>query len=245
MTIRAITFDFWGTLFQDQGSGERHRLRVNAMAAATGQDHDAVDAALNLAHKEFFRVHLEEQRTLVPQDAVHLAAATLNVQVEPEVAAALTTVFAEAILQFPPVPIEDALDAVQAAAEHYPVALICDSGISPGASLRPLLERNGFTRHLQILTFSDEVGVAKPQAPMFERTAVQLGVAPEEILHIGDLEPTDIAGVHGVGGCGALFAAVNPRFVKTTSAEYIFHSWQEFIEQLPQLKRAPLRTARS
>jgi FMN phosphatase YigB (HAD superfamily) len=235
MTIRAITFDFWGTLFRDQDAAQRHRLRVDALAAATVFAHEEVDAALKQAHEEFFRVHVEEQRTLVPRDAVRMAAETLGATLEPEVVEELAVAFAEAILHHPCVPVEDALEAVGAAAERYPVALICDSGISPGSSLRVLLEEHGFDRHLRVLTFSDEVGVAKPQAPMFERTAVQLGVAPEELLHIGDLEPTDIAGVHAVGGCAALFTGVNPRFVESTSAEHVFRSWQEFLERLPEL----------
>lgn len=233
MTVRAITFDFWGTLFRDRENGPRHRFRVEALAQTLGLDPEIVHPALEAAHQTFFQVHVAEQRTLGPMDAVRITCDTLGVTPSGQQAEALSEAFGSAILHYPPTPVEDALAAVRAAARRGPVALISDSGISPGASLRKLLEKNGFTEYLHVLTFSDEVGVSKPQRPMFEVTATALEVAPEELLHIGDLEPTDIDGARGVGAKGALFAGVNPRFVESTQADYVFHTWAEFMALLP------------
>jgi len=235
MTIRAITFDFWGTLFQDTGSTPRKAIRQEALARIARVSEKESEAALEASYADFLRIHLEEQRTRTPEDAVDFVCARLGVTLPAAEAAALAKVFAEAILEYPPTPIEGALDAVRAAADRVPVGIISDTGISPASSLRILLDREGFTPHLGALTFSDETGVAKPQAPMFERTAAGLGVAPCELLHIGDLEPTDIAGVRALGGVGALFVAVNPKFESVTQAEYVFHSWREFIERLPAM----------
>ncbi|MBI2434736.1 MAG: HAD family hydrolase [Candidatus Hydrogenedentes bacterium] len=235
MSIRAVTFDFWGTLFRDQDSAKRHQMRVEAFAAAAALTHEVVDEALHQVQAEFFRVHVEEQRILAPLDAVRMAGARLAVEFAPEIEAGLARIFATAILHHPPALVEGALKAVRWAAERFPVALICDSGISPGSSLEVLLEQHGFTNYLRVRTYSDAVGVAKPQAAMFQRTAEQLGVAPAELFHIGDLEPTDVAGIHGVGGVAALFAGVNTRFAETTSAEYTFHRWQDFVDGMPHL----------
>jgi putative hydrolase of the HAD superfamily len=147
----------------------------------------------------------------------------------------MAEVFGTAIFAHPPVPIAGALEAVRAAAERVPIGIISDSGMSPGSSLRHLLDEHGFTPYFQALTFSDEVGVAKPQAPMFERTAAALGVAPQELLHLGDLEPTDIRGVQAVGGVGALFAGANDRFADQTQAEHTFYRWDDFVAALPTL----------
>ena len=95
------------------------------------------------------------------------------------------------------------------------------------------MERENFMDKLMALSFSDEVGVAKPQAPMFTRTAKALGVQANGLFHLGDLEPTDIVGVHAQGGTAGLFAGVNDRFEEETAAEYVFKNWQEFIDQLP------------
>lgn len=235
MPIRAITFDFWMTLFREQDREARHDFRVQAFCRATGAPEADTARALQAAHDEFFRVHVSEQRTLAPEDAVRMVCEALDLTLDDATARSLAHDFGTAIHVFPPALIEGALEAVRAAAFRGPIGLISDSGMSPGTSLRKLLDDHGFSSHFTVLTFSDELGVAKPQAPMFERTAAALGVAPSELLHIGDLEPTDIAGVHAVGGQGALFAGANDRFAETTSAEFVFRHWSEFLEVLPRL----------
>jgi len=235
MAVRAVTFDFWMTLFGERDRELRHAYRVAAFCRATGADQDAASAALLKAHNHFFEVHAAEQRTLEPRDAVDMVCASLGISMRPEGAAAMAEIFGTAIFKYPPSPLPDALEAVKAASACVPVGIISDSGMSPGSSLRKLLDDNGFTPHISALTFSDEVGVSKPQAPMFERTAASLGVAPSELLHLGDLEPTDIAGVQGVGGMAGLFAGANDRFAQETRAEHTFYHWREFLDALPEL----------
>ena len=236
MAVRAITFDFWGTLFRDAGSEERQRIRLDAFVKATGVDADVVTAAMQATFQEFQRSHIEDQRTLTPKDAVRLTCENIGVSINPRAAKRVADAFATAILKYPPVPIDDALEAVRVAARHLPIGLISDTGVSPGSSLRQLMSIEGFSGYFTAFTFSDEVGVAKPQAPMFERTARILNVAPNELLHIGDLQPTDILGAQRLGGKAALFAGVNARFVGNTTAEYTFTHWREFIKFLPNLR---------
>lgn len=232
---RAITFDFWMTLFQDASGPIRQELRIRAFMDAVGTPEAETRAAFEEWPRVFYRTHIHEQRTLTPRDAVDIAGRILGVTIEERVAHTLAENFATAILDHPPEPIEGALEAVAKAAERLPVGIISDTAISPGRCLRSILERHGLDRHFGVLTFSDEVGVAKPQRPMFLRTAEALGVAPGDILHIGDLEPTDIMGIQGVGGQGALFAGANDRFREGTKAEYTFDHWREFIEALPDI----------
>ncbi|NLV42742.1 MAG: HAD family hydrolase [Candidatus Hydrogenedentes bacterium] len=226
--MRAVTFDFWGTLFRDHNGGRRHEIRAAALADAAGVAPEDASRTLHAVMAEFFRRHLADARTLTPRDAVAMAAELLGREVPEDRAPALAECFATVILDHPPAPVEGALDAVRAAAALGPVGVISDTGITPGRSLRVLLEREGFTPHLRRLTFSDEMGVAKPHPGMFTRTAEALGVDPSDILHLGDLEPTDIAGIHGVGGKGGLFTGVNDAYADQTSAEHEFASWAEF-----------------
>ena len=236
MTIRAITFDFWQTLFQEDGHHpDRMLRRIRAFSEATGVSEEEATKAHTAATDEFFRTHIEEQRNLGPRDGVRLMCAACGAEVDGDTAEELAEVFGTAILEHPPVPIDGALEAVQAAAAEYPIALVCDSGMSPGSSLRVLLERHGFTPYFRALTFSDEVGVSKPQAAMFETAAKAVGVTPEETMHIGDLEPTDIAGALGVGATAALFAGANPKYLATTKAHHTFTHWHEFLRLLPEL----------
>lgn len=235
MPIRAVTFDFWCTLFRNANSEPRQAIRIEAFHAATGVPREDIATALDLVWGEFFRHHIEEQRTLYPEDAVRLTAQHLRVTLAPDVAADLARVFATAILEHSPEPIDGALDAVRAAAARGPVGLISDSGVSPGSSLRALLDRHGFAPYLEAMVFSDEVGVAKPQALMFETAARGLGVDPRDLLHIGDLEPTDIAGARAVGAVSALFVGDNANHLDGTQADHVFRTWPEFIDRLPAL----------
>lgn len=235
MPVRAITFDFWSTLFRDANSEPRQKVRVDACASATGLPADTVASALRITWAEFDRSHREDQRTLTARDAVRMTCGALRVPLASEAAAELSEVFATAILRHSPEPIEGALDAVRAAASFVPVGVVSDAGVSPGSSLRALLERHGFLDSFRSLTFSDDVGVSKPQRAMFEHAARGLGCAPEELLHIGDLEYTDVAGAHAVGAKAALFAGENARYRSISKADFVFDSWREFIDALPGL----------
>ena len=233
MAIAAITFDFWCTLFRDANGVARQAMRVDAFSRLTGIEGVRVEAVLADVWRVFDRHHRQQQRTLTPMDAVQYAAVRLGIELSPEVATELSTIFATAIVHFPAEPIEDALEAVRAASSCLPVALISDTGVSPGSSLKSLLAQGGFLPHFSALTFSDEVGVSKPHALMFETTAKALGVAPNELLHIGDREDTDVQGAKGVGALAVLFAGDNDTDVPVTTADHTFFTWQEFENALP------------
>lgn len=235
MAIRAITFDFWRTLFREANVPERRGLRAAALAKTAGVSENAAKEALKGAMNEFLRIHIAEQRTLQPRDALPMLEETLGVSIAPEEARELEETFATAILAHPPEPIDGALEAVRCASERVPVGVISDSGMSPGTSLEELLEGHGFTRYFTSLTFSDVVGVAKPQAAMFEHAVAGLQVTPQDLLHIGDLEPTDIRGALDFGARAGLFSGDNEKFEGRTGAHYTFTSWPDFVLQLPKI----------
>jgi len=234
--VKAITFDFWRTLFYSGVNAKERRIaRAESLAQTLDIPLDQAKDAMKFQERSFLRIHVEEQRTLLPADAIPFIESTLDCSIPPDIARLLAAIFSETILAHPPAPVEGALDAVRAAAQHVPVGLISDTGISPGVPLTQLLERHGFMKHLTHLTFSDHVGVAKPQAAMYHHAAHGLGVAPAELLHIGDLEPTDIAGALNVGARAALFAGDNDRFAGSTKAHYTFGHWSEFVKTLPDI----------
>jgi putative hydrolase of the HAD superfamily len=232
---RAITFDFWLTLFQNTQGSVRQELRIEAFMKAAGTPEEETRRAFEVWPRVFYETHIGEQRTLTPRDAVRIVCDELAISLPMETAEELAETFAAAILHYPPEPIEGALEAVRRAAERVPVGLISDTAISPGSSLRVIMDRNGFTPYFGALTFSDEVGVSKPQRPMFERTAGGLGVTTDALLHIGDLEPTDIAGAQAVGGVAALFTGANDRYRENTRADHVFDDWAAFLDRLPDL----------
>ena len=235
MAVKAITFDFWSTLFRDANGPPRQRLRIDGFSETTGVPVEKTAAVLKTVWTEFERAHREEQRTLRPENAVQIAARELGITVEPDDERHLAKVFSEAILTHSAVPIEGALEAVRAAAARVPVGLVSDTGVSLGYCLRTLMDRQGFSSSFGAMAFSDEVGVSKPQAAMFEAAADGLGVATQDLLHIGDLEATDILGAQALGAKAALFAGANDVHRRDTQADYVFDTWDEFIERLPAI----------
>jgi len=235
MSIKAITFDFWSTLFRDAHGEARWAARVKAAKRLTGAKPDVIREQLKAISRAFGKHHLQHQQTLGPEDAVRMLGERLGHEFSEADTAKLVRVMGGTILDHSPDPEPGALEAVAAAAERLPVGLISDAGISPGSSLWALLARHGFDRYLRCAVFSDEVGASKPQPVTFETAARKLGVAPDELLHIGDLEPTDIVGVRRLGGTGVLFAGINPRYLGRTTADYTFLTWKDFTGALPVL----------
>lgn len=236
MPIRAVTFDFWRTLFYASSkSKERKALRVRRLSALLGIPEHAIIPAFKYVSNEFTRIHIFEQRTPPPADAVPMLCAQAGIPVPDEKFDAILEAITNTFDDHPPDMIPGARDAVRAAATLVPVGLISDTGLTPGTHLKKLLAREEMAPHFTAFTFSDEVGVAKPQSAMFHHAAHHLGVAPSELLHIGDLEPTDIAGAINVGAFPALFAGDNTRYIEGTRARRVFHNWQQFIDALPTL----------
>jgi putative hydrolase of the HAD superfamily len=71
----------------------------------------------------------------------------------------------------------------------------------------------GFLDHFDQVTFSYELGVIKPEAPIYRHAIEGLGVAPEEALFLDD-RPENVDGARAAG----------------IRAE-VFNSWEEFLER--------------
>ena len=79
------------------------------------------------------------------------------------------------------------------------LALICDTGFTPGRVVRELLDRHGLLEPLEVLAFSNEVGVPKPHPQMFRAALEGLDVEAPGAVHVGDLRQTDVAGAVAAG----------------------------------------------
>lgn len=68
--------------------------------------------------------------------------------------------------------------------------------------LRPLLASLGLARHFASIVISCEAGATKPDARLFARATRELGVAPGELLHVGDSHGMDVLGARSIGATG-------------------------------------------
>ncbi|MDQ1569191.1 MAG: putative hydrolase of the superfamily, partial [Actinomycetota bacterium] len=80
------------------------------------------------------------------------------------------------------------------------IGIICDVGMTPSTILREHLEKHGLLEWFDHWSFSDEVGVYKPDRRIFDHALAGLGgVEPAATAHIGDLRRTDVAGAQALG----------------------------------------------
>ncbi|MDP2872056.1 MAG: HAD family hydrolase [Bacillota bacterium] len=112
--------------------------------------------------------------------------------------------YGDAALAVPPEVFPDAKAVVAELARSYGLALICNTGATPGRVLRVLLDRSGLSGHFKVMVFSDELGYRKPSPRAFDAALAGLGLAAGNVAHIGDNPLTDVQGAKRAGMRGIL-----------------------------------------
>ena len=85
----------------------------------------------------------------------------------------------------------DALDALRRIAARRPVAALTNGNAD--------LALIGIDAHFHCFVRAREQGHAKPDAPIFHAACERLGVAPADVLHVGDDPLLDVHGAHRAG----------------------------------------------
>lgn len=208
--IRAIVFDLFDTLV-DQNHRRLAPITVaGRRVGATLPDlHDCArrEAGIPQSLAEFAAL-LEavdaELRPATLEQGIELATVTrfeafarrLDVAAPKGLAVALTRVHMDALRGAVTVP--DHHEPVLASlATRYALGLC--SNFSDAGTARAVIDDAGFARHLRCVAISEEVGIRKPRREIFEAVANGLGVAPNEILHVGDSLAADVAGAKAIG----------------------------------------------
>lgn len=108
----------------------------------------------------------------------------------------------EAIMQADHIRNQAMIDVVRSYRSDYKVALL--SNIGRGVMNR-LFSRDELNKLFDVVVLSSEVGMIKPEAGIFEHTATQLGVAPDECVMVDDVS-TNIDGARATGMHGVVFS---------------------------------------
>jgi putative hydrolase of the HAD superfamily len=235
--LRAVTFDFWSTLFVDTRGREREALRAAVLdeslrAAGFEASGPALTEGLSAAWSYFDTVWLNEHRTPPCAELVEAILASLRVRLPQESLEPLVERFERLILEIAPEPMPGAVFTVPELARRYRLAIICDTGYSPGSVLQELLDRHGMLGYFEYTYFSNEHGISKPDARAFLHVLEELGVRPSEAAHVGDIQRTDIAGAQAAGMAAVHFVGANDADVAHSTGDALVSHFEELPQAL-------------
>lgn len=217
--LKAVTFDFWDTLaFATDYTNVRIDFLMNLLEKeGFSQEKALIKDAYLSAQKAFYNTWKYEQRYFSAQERTDIVLSELKITLPEELKHTITKEFEEIVLRVPPPIMHDAETVLKLLHERYKIGLICDSGMSPGNVLRRILKKQKLLMYFHSMVFSDEIGYTKPHAKIFGRALEKLQALPEEVVHIGDLLTTDIAGAQAYGMKAIWFNWKNDKKEKETN----------------------------
>lgn len=236
--IKAITFDCWDTLIDDDGSRDNQRkeyfafLLKNKGFTVTEEEVDRHFSTEAKLFQKFIIDHRKTQnsmarvRTLLKLTGLNLSYEEINEAAD----------YCDKIaLEFRPPVIPGIKDTLEVLVNKYKMAVICNTGWHSANTVRNLLGDHDFPQYFSQMTFSDEAGVAKPHKQIFEQTLANLSCMPEEAVHVGDSEYSDIVGARGANMRAILFAGVNEKYKDNNTADFTISSYDNLAEILEKM----------
>lgn len=217
MPLRAITLDYWDTLYVGAALPERVRRRQEAVARLLS------DIGIDVPPDDFAQLYREsgveaerwwreEHRGYTSADRIRWILARLAVERPEDCAhvARACQVVDDTLIELPPPLLPGAHEALAALRERFTLAIVSDTGFASGRAQDRLLVRDGILDHFAVTVYSVDIGHAKPRPDIFHAALRALGVSPGETLHVGDNEHTDVAGALGVGMRAVRLDSVRP-----------------------------------
>jgi putative hydrolase of the HAD superfamily len=235
--LRALTFDYWDTLYEGGALPERVALRRTAVGALLGAygralPEEQLRALYEESGREAERWWSEEHRGYRTHDRLRwiLERAAVTPRERCEHVAAAADAVDNALLMLPPAMLAGAWPMLRTLHRRYTLAVISDTGFASGRAQDRLLEKDGARDFFSATIYSMDVGHAKPRPEIFAAAVAELGLPPGDILHIGDNERTDVRGALAAG-----FRAVRLDVVRNggpSEGEFVAGSFEELTEYL-------------
>jgi putative hydrolase of the HAD superfamily len=200
IVLRAVLFDWGGTLMNDEWSDEIALEGHTAGLAALGRA-GLPDAE---AFTRYLREHESELFPLAGEDEIDISAVMAGSFRDQGVE--LTDDDVRLFLQaahdvwFSHYVLADSTHALLEAlrARGLKLALVSNTA-SPQWLLQPMFERQGIAERVDAIVLSSEVGKRKPHPAIFERALSELQVDASDALFVGDRLEADVLGASRIG----------------------------------------------
>ncbi len=192
---RALLIDAMGTLIELRTPAPHLRREL--------RDRLGIDVTLEQAQRAlaaeiaYYRRHMREGRDHAGVSALHTrCAAALRAALPPAASADLAALTEALLASLRFAAHADAAPALRAARGRGECVIVVSNW---DASLPTTLARAGLAPLIDAVLTSAQVGVAKPDAAIFERALALAGVTPAAALHVGDSLVQDVAGARAAG----------------------------------------------
>jgi putative hydrolase of the HAD superfamily len=204
--IRAVTFDFWGTLYGVVPPIEERRRRLRAEYAAgffmgigANVSGRQLEYALEIVGHDIEHFRMVRHTSFDAEEVGQRLGRSVGLQLQRTEAARLGELLSSAGREEPPDLVASARDVLRTLYGRVKLGLICDTGFTLGHDLYAVMEADDVGRLFHHFTFSNQTGTTKPEVRQFHHTLHGLGCLPAEAVHVGDLEMTDITGAKQAG----------------------------------------------
>ena len=210
MTLKAVLFDLWETLIVDAEARSRPRQEwrasnVRLVLAQYGFDisFEAIDLALRGAGAALTSLH-NDSREVSSAGRVDVFLERLGVITPGELPAEARPPLLVAIgsmrSDFAPRPAEHAIETLnELKGQGIRTGLISNAGLTIGTALRQILADYDLEPLLDVMVFSDEHELAKPDRRIFDLALAALDVEPAAAAFVGDSPPHDVQGALSAG----------------------------------------------
>lgn len=241
--FKAITFDYWQTLYADtlENWQKRQAIRVdNCHEYLTNQGHACNRKNIAVAMKDAYIVsnkYWREHKGISVETCMLTLAESLKLSLDETEIAALVVCLGKAFLAAPPVLMAHAKPILERLSDKYALGIISDSALSPGKYARKLLEHDGIYQYFSAFTFSDETEYTKPEVVQFISTLEQLNAKPEEAVHVGDIIRTDIIGAKNAKMKAIRFAGFNESETDDPLSDAVIDDYRQLEDTLAELSK--------
>ncbi|WNK01520.1 HAD family hydrolase [Thalassospiraceae bacterium LMO-JJ14] len=234
MSIKAVTFDLWDTVFDDESDEvrraaeglqskpeTRHRLLLDALQRRYETSRAEVDIAYATANAAFYKVWQEAGITWTNRERLEVVLKGLARPLPEDELDSLSAAMERLEVDMPPDILPGVRDAIRELSTRYKLCVISDTIVTPGTGLREILAHHDLLQYFNGFAFSDEVGRSKPDAAMFEAAQRQMDVPFEQMVHLGDRDNKDIKGAQALGMKAILYTAKRDADRYSTSADAV------------------------
>jgi putative hydrolase of the HAD superfamily len=249
--IQVITFDLWDTVFiddSDEPKRARQHLspkpieRRNLVERALQESgnpiaRNLIDIAYDTTDVAFYQVWYGQHLTWTVAERLSVLLKGLGRELAPDQFDELVRLHED--MELDPVPdLAPHIAAILAQLQgQYRLAVISDAIFTPGRGLRRLLAHYDLLQYFDAFAFSDELGCSKPCTRMFQAISESLNIPLESIVHIGDREQKDVAGVQAVGAQAIFTTVVKDRGGEQTQAQALCSDYLTLPALLEKLDR--------